>query len=473
VGDGALVEAVLQRFESIGSGCLIGYEIDRPTFDRASARFACTPVELFNRDFLASEELRSEFDAIVANPPFTRNHALSPEERATLRRQFGDQFEVTGAPGIWVYFVYAAIPLLRRGGRLAFLVPGAAAFADYAQPLMNALRDKFACVELVRVLGDIAWDGEAQERAVLVLASGYLEGSATALDLSDLEPTATGEFLKVPRARAPLIVGHTPLGELAKIEIGVVTGANRFFLLTAQEAISLALEEADLTLVAARARHLQGLTLRTADLRRLAASGEKALLLTPRGLEVRGTAIRKYLAGIPRDVRQGTKWFKKRRPWWKVQLGNTPHALFTYMNYFGPRITLVDQPITATNTLHRLTFHDPDPGKLRAIAVSTLTSYTQVHAEALGRVYGGGVLKFELHEARRLPLLIPDTPLGNAVFGRIDTALRSGAVSKARELADEAILPHFFGRLWRTTQAELNRQLTEFRKARGVKLRVS
>ena len=39
---------------------------------------------------------------------------------------------------------------------------------------------------------------------------------------------------------------------------------------------------------------------------------------------------------------------------------------------------------------------DPDLAHARSVSVSMLTSFTQVEAERIGRVYGGGVLKFEL-----------------------------------------------------------------------------
>jgi adenine-specific DNA-methyltransferase len=60
-----------------------------------------------------------------------------------------------------------------------------------------------------------------------------------------------------------------------------------------------------------------------------------------------------------------------------------------------------------------------------------LTSFTQVEAERIGRVYGGGVLKFELKDARSLPLLLPATPIDSAVFTRLDAALRNGRLDMA------------------------------------------
>jgi adenine-specific DNA-methyltransferase len=97
-----------------------------------------------------------------------------------------------------------------------------------------------------------------------------------------------------------------------------------------------------------------------------------------------------------------------------------------------------------------------------------LSTYTQIHAESIGRVYGGGVLKFELKDARRLPLLMPSEPIEAAIFNRIDTALKSGASEVARELADEAILPTFCGASWRDRREQLSARLVSARALRGV-----
>ena len=97
-----------------------------------------------------------------------------------------------------------------------------------------------------------------------------------------------------------------------------------------------------------------------------------------------------------------------------------------------------------------------------------LTSFTQVKAESLGRAYGGGVLKFELKDARSLPCC-PATPIGSTVFTRLDAALRDNALELAMDLADEAILPHFFGSRWKRVQSEMREELAGLRARRAMK----
>ena len=79
------------------------------------------------------------------------------------------------------------------------------------------------------------------------------------------------------------------------------------------------------------------------------------------------------------------------------------------------------------------------------------------------------MLKFELKDARRLPLLLPTTPINSAVFARLDAALRGCGIGVAVDLADEAILPHFFGSQWMQVQSEMREELAFLRARRGLR----
>jgi hypothetical protein len=260
----------------------------------------------------------------------------------------------------------------------------------------------------------------------------------------------------------------TLLGELARIEIGVVTGANSWFVMDEAHAAANDLPQTALVPILSRARQVRGLEITKAEVRRMAEAGERTLLFRPEASGARGGPIRQYLAKILRAKRRSVMWFSKRNPWWKTQLGRSCDAVLTYMNNLGPRIALIEEGLTCTNTLHRLCFIDRDPAHAHAVGASLLTTFAQLAAERIGRVYGGGVLKFELKDARRLPLLLPTKPINSAVFTRLDVALRDDAICAAMDLADEAILPHFFGSQWIQVQSEMRKELAFLRARRGI-----
>jgi hypothetical protein len=141
------------------------------------------------------------------------------------------------------------------------------------------------------------------------------------------------------------------------------------------------------------------------------------------------------------------------------------------MNERGPRLALTDVKIICTNTLHRVVFDPPvsEVDKMAA-ALTFISTFGQLAGEVIGRVYGGGVLKFELAEARSMPVLSGMDCGGDAVLRtvahRVDIALRAGAVDAARDLADEALLSPVLGPSWESGVAELREAVHRRREER-------
>ena len=243
------------------------------------------------------------------------------------------------------------------------------------------------------------------------------------------------------------------------------------FLLSEEERVAFDLAPEDLTLTVSRARHVEGITINPDDLVRLARNGQKTWLLTPRNIDRRGTPTRKRLATITKYQRRSTCWMNKRKPWWRIETGSDCHGVFTYMNERGPRLALTTAKIICTNTLHRVAFGPivSEAEKLAAV-LTFVSTFGQLAGEAIGRVYGGGVLKFELTDARLMPVLAVldhrDLPVLQTAAHRVDFALRAGAVDAAQELADEALLSRVLGSSWRSGVAELREALRDRRHAR-------
>jgi adenine-specific DNA-methyltransferase len=473
IGQGALVKALLRRFSADAAGTIVGCEIDPRTIKKVIQSLPDRGNDFRNVDFLSQSPIElGDFDAVVANPPFTRNHELSRIRRKALRARTAFKNIVAGAPGLWVYFLLHSLQFLKDGGRLAFVVPGAIEFADYARPVVEELLKRFGQVRFVRVTETIDWEGDAQQHAVLVLAADYGHGPAERLERGEIARDRTCLLDVAAPVDKFAVEGAATLGDLAMIEIGVVTGANDVFLLNQETVRTNKIPAGAVAPIVSRARHAKGLSFTKRDGRELAKIGERTLLFMPKGnLGERSSPLRKYLSKIKKERRESVLWFSKRSPWWRVQAGRQCDAVFSYMNHLGPHLTVVEEGVTCTNTLHRVRFKSRDEEIMRSICVAILSTYTQLHAEGIGRVYGGGVLKFELKDVRRLPVLIPKRTVNKAIFNRIDTALRSGAPDKARALADEFVMPEFFGLDWRNTVDQMEAELTRMRALRRLRSR--
>jgi len=419
---------------------------------------------LHEGDFLEiCSSAQSKFDVVLANPPFTRNHDLDPLRRQELR----ERFKVYGPAGLWVHFLHHSMSFLKVGGRLASIVPASALFTEYGNVLLERLCENFSKVDLFRLQERQAWTGGASERGALILAEGYRQGQCAKVAAGAWVTSVSSPSVVVGSdvaAYGELKSSCEALEDLATLSIGAVTGCNKVFLLSEQERLDYGISLAEVTPIVTRARQITGITISPAELLQLGSAGHKTWLLTP---ERNTGSAAKRLRLISADVRENTTWFKKRRPWWKVNCGPAADAVFTYMNGNGPRLVLAAEPVFCTNTLHRVVFDEDVSTAQRWTAALTLVStFGQLSAERIGRSYGGGVLKFELSEARRMPVLPANDRVDNALYSAVDEALRNGDADAARKFADHALLSKMLGRSWKTAVREMWAEVLSLRAMR-------
>lgn len=471
VGEGGLLLPALAHARTLHRAPeihAIACDVDKSVIDWLSARIG-PEVDLIHSDFFELDpEKTPRVDVVLANPPYTRNHQLSAEDRAKLKKRY----PIKGAAGLWVYFALHARRFLRPGGRMAFLVPAAASFSRYGADFLLQLKNEFRELSLQELPRKPSWIGSADERGVLVLADGYQGGSAPTITRGvwRYDGVARGglsrAYIKTPAFEA-LKEASRPLGEIADLSIGLVTGRNAVFLLNQHDVETYEISQNDLTPVVTRAKHVRGIVVEKDDLSGLGHDGEKTWMLTPRELGERGSGVRSRLALINARTRRETLWLNKRSPWWMVGKSGRCDAVFTYMNDKGPRLALVQDGIFCTNTLHRVTFKEAvkESERLSAV-VSILSTFGQLCAEGIGRGYGGGLLKFELQEARLMPVLTHSDDMVSGAVLQIDKKLRSGQTDEARRLADAAVLPVILGADWPKAARELEEMLEHVRSAR-------
>lgn len=470
-GDGALVGAALAR-GSLYTGPLKVCAVDlslaatRSIASRFPGLESCITGSFLNQD---AAKL-GKFDVVLANPPFTRNHSLDTALRAELRRRFS----VKGAAGLWLYFVLHSLSFLKQSGRIAFIVPRSAFFADYSSRLLTDLKESFDHVVLEEVEPRPAWvGGAAQERGALLLAEGF--DRPRSVERRFAQPQLRTVFKR--SIQSPIagdaftgVLEHTtPVGKVARISIGAVTGRNAFFLMSKDRLTQLGLRRRDVLPMLGKARHIIGPRISINDVWDLAEDGERTLLFAPVHMT---SAVRSYVRAIDVEPAE-VSWLARRNPWWRVEPGERPDAVITYMNHNGPRIALVEEGVYCTNTLHRLIFNPSCPEEIRRAAVMTCYStFGQLAAELIGRSYGGGLLKFELYEASSLPILCPDGVIGDNHFKRFCEIATTGH-EEAAAYVDELLLRNLLGRSWnskvRAMRVEIARLRDDRRSRRSEK----
>ncbi len=498
-GGYVFLKAASRRLRLLGTDLkrthLFGVELDQDAFRAAPLDEQAT---LLNGDFfdIRPGEDIPRVEAVVGNPPYVRYQAFNRSAEAAHRIAAEAGVPLTRLASSWAPFLIHATGFVVEGGRLAQVLPAELIHAQYANGITRYLAANFDHVSIA-VFEERVFPG-ALEEIVLLLADGRnpdAEGSInlvsfdsfSSFDASELVPT-TPSFehpaapeklltqLLPPAARALLSeVSHQPetkhLGDLAAVEIGAVTGANDFFLLSRTEAEGMPSRVARPAV--SKAAQIAGATLTTKDHARLLDEGRKGLMfVADSGAASRNRAVSDHIAaGVERGVPAAYKC-RIREDWWSVPIPRRGVAdlLLTYFASEHPRLVLNEAQVLQTNTIHGIYLTAQIDAA--ALAVAFYNSLTLLSAELVGRSYGGGVLKLEPTEAASLLLPPISTPL-SGLLGEIDVLVRARKLGAALDVVDPIVLGEGLGLSTVEIRAlrDAGAQLRGRRRSRGARPR--
>jgi hypothetical protein len=414
-------------------------------------------VALRGVDFLEwAAATQSRFDRIVGNPPYVRIRDLAGVLRdAALVESDALAARVNGTANYWLSFLLAALRLLSPGGSLAFILPAAWDYANYARPAREHIGRLFSHIEVHRSLRPL-FPGK-QEGSVVLICEGFAVGACAPrrVEHSDLEGLAaylnTGASrasVRRPRARKRLTV-RRPAGnritvarEVLTIRLGGVTGDSRFFLLTEQLRLDKEIRSQDVTPVLSRARHIRTPVITREGWKQLRDKNERIWLLRPSPeAATHNAGVRRYL-DLPADDggchRQRQK-VRKREPWYVTPLPEPADGFMSGMAQHAPWVCLSDWPgLNATNTLYVVSFRDSLTAEERASwCMSFLSSFTRAAARGVARLYADGLSKLEPGDISRLPLIRPEKANGaKETYEEVVRLLLSGRGEEAEAAAD-------------------------------------
>jgi adenine-specific DNA methylase len=478
-GDGAILKAGVSRLLDLGakkrqiSQLVQGVEVTPSEADAARANMenlagkgARDTIE--TGDFFAWFRALGErrFSAVLGNPPFIRYQSFPEPARGRAMAIMDNLgFRSNKLTNIWVPFVVAATEALNTGGRLALVVPAELLQVSYAAQLRAYLTENFEQVGLI-TCNELFFKGAEQE-VVLLLAEGALGHRRTdhrcrvavvetktvsqllasdpasllaSTEEKDVRPGDGEKWLKYFLSAAEIdfmreVRRHPRVAELfrfARVDVGIVTGCNEWFVLRPSEVAARRLGGMTERLVS-RSAHFRGAVISSEDWDVLAAKDDRVHLVNIRRLE--GEKLKKNLAeyiaeGEANKFHEGYKC-SIRKPWFHVpSLWNPDAFLFRQIHDF-PRFVLNSAGATSTDTIHRVTAHGCDP---KALVASTFTHLTAASAEIEGRSYGGGVLELEPTEAEKL--LVPDILTAAVPLDEADKMVRSGQLGLAALLEE-------------------------------------
>ncbi len=471
-GDGAFFQAMAD-VGAFSKAAITGFELDDDEAEKAARRakeLRLNRAEVRSEDFLgwAIENMgkgSERFDAVVGNPPFVRYQFLPPEfqvRAAAIFDELGLKF--TKHTNAWVPFILASMSLLRPGGRLAMVVPAEIIHVTHAQSLRSYLGKE--CRRLVIIDPEELWFEGTLQGAVILMAEKRSGPKQKAEGLG-MVPVRGREFLRRSPAelfaepqsingktvagkwtRALLdfetrelfdeLEGHSEVhrfDDIARVDVGIVTGANKFFLVPDDTVEAYGLSKYAHPMFG-RSEHCPGVIY---DERQHAANAKKGsptnFLWFDDAPNKMPSRARQYIERGERENLHTRYKCRIRAPWYKVPSVYSTEVGMLKRCHDTPRLILNRLGAYTTDTAYRIRTRDVEGERLVGCFINPLTALS---AELEGRHYGGGVLELIPTEIERL--LIPLPKKVDLDLEALDASIRNRPTHETLERQGKVVL---------------------------------
>lgn len=379
--------------------------------------------------FTWARQTDERFDCAAGNPPFIRYQRFTGDARANalgLCARLGARF--SSLTSSWAPFLVATASLLRRGGRLAFVVPAEIGHAPYATPLLQYLLGHFAHVQVIAIRDKVFRD--LSEDCWLLYADGFggtaaefkftvfdrFRGSKTPPRKGDivsesewklwnrrLRPFLTSSECRSLYQRFTSDPTTVRMGDVARVGIGYVTGANDFFHLCPSGAKKRDIPSRFLQPTVRSGKSLTASAVTHATVKRWMQRDDPVLLLRLKKDGSVPASVQRYLDTPEAAEAQKSYKCRNRDPWYAVPDVTVPDGFLSYMSGSGVSFVANHAGCACTNSVHAVHL----TGRLPMSEMKRRWSdpITALSCELEGHPLGGGMLKVEPGEALRLALV--------------------------------------------------------------------
>lgn len=496
-GDGVFFTEIAKHSKKSNVHAFELLEDEAKKAHRRASALSLPNFTLNHGDFLewAVSRLESSetlYDAVLGNPPFIRYQYL-PEEFQCNARSIFDALDCkfTKHTNAWVPFILASMALLKPGGRLAMVVPAEILHVTHAQSLRTYLGKQ--CSRLVVVDPEELWFEGTLQGAVLLLAEKK-HSDAQSSDGLAIYPVKGREFLKeCPEQiynKPKSINGKTIEGkwtravlsqstlsvldglecrkdvfrfnEVADVKVGIVTGANKFFLVDDETVDKYGLEKWAHPMFG-RSEHCPGIIYDEIQHAHNATKGKPTNFVWFKGDDHVDQLPHDYIAFGEEQELQDRYKCRIREPWYSVPSVYSTEIGMLKRSHNTPRLIYNSINAYTTDTAYRV---KATRGNSEQLVFSFVNALTSLSAEIEGRSYGGGVLELIPSEINRL--LLPNPEVSAPNLSLLDKDVRSIPMTDVLEKQTKVVL----GKLGvaKSEQLEL---LEGWKKLRDRRQRVS
>jgi adenine-specific DNA methylase len=469
-GDGAFFRA-LSAVGSTASIRVTGIELNKDEAQKANKELKKQNLHgmVISADFLQWYlDHRNEnilYDGIVGNPPFIRYQYLPEKMQELSSNIFANLgLKFTKHTNAWIPFILASMELLKPEGYLGMVVPSEIFNVIYAQSLREYLGKQ--CSEITIIDPEDLWFESTLQGAVLLLAKKKKKYSDSTkglgvlrvkgFDFCDKDPDYllryvnringntiggkwTAAFLSekehslLQKIKANNLVRQ--FSDIASVDVGIVTGANDFFLVNQEIVKKYDLQEFSYPMFG-RSGHCPGI-LYTKNVHQINCQNglPSSFLWIKKEMKALSKKQREYIALGENQVLHTRYKCRIRQPWYTVPSVYATKIGMLKRSHDIPRLILNQANALTTDTSYRITADYIDN---ELFVFSFINSLTALSAEIEGRSYGGGVLELVPSEINKL--LIPVPKIKEFDLQALDGMVRSDSPEQYLIRQDKVIL---------------------------------
>lgn len=376
-------------------------------------------ADVFVEDFRSTRVRKIDGKTLyVGNPPYVRHHQISSTWKGWLKEQAAEMsLTASSLAGLHVYFFLAISRWAKAGDYGALITAAEWLDVNYGKLVRELFLDRLGG-QSVYVIDPKAepFPGTQTTAAVTSFTVNGKPPSArfaridTLTDLDHLlggrrisrkRLVAESRWSHFTRGKREIPQGYVELGELCRVHRGQVTGANRVWIAGKH---SRDVPAGYLFPTVTKARELFGAGSTLSDVNALRRVIDLPADLSElsddeRKLVERFLEIAEKMGGKSGYIAQ------HRKAWWSVGLREPAPILATYMARRPPAFVLNKAGARHLNIAHGLYPRDNMADSLLRALAGYLRDSTTLEQ---GRVYAGGLTKFEPREMERIP--VPDMP---------------------------------------------------------------
>lgn len=470
-GDGIFLETLTASLPTRTS--ITAIELDSEEAKLATERARAlknSNINVICTDFLEwhliSERKSSQFDAIVGNPPFIRYQYLSKKDQEFSEQIFKQHnLRFTKHTNAWVPFVIASLSMLRPGGRLAMVLPSEILHVLHAQSLRFYIGQQ--CKKLIIIDPEEIWFDGTLQGAVLLLAEKKKDVDEHTIGLGiiqtkgksflDQSPshyfnktnfingkTVEGKWTRALLTKKELEIFDRVINsenvhqftDVANVDVGLVTGANKFFLVNDETVHNYDLEKWSHPMFG-RSEHCPGILYDKKQHQYNSDAGlpSNFLWFDVEDVSELSSKANEYIRlGESENLHTRYKC-RIRKPWYKVPSVYSTQVGMLKRAHDMPRLILNEVGAYTTDTAYRITTNNIDAKKFVYCFINSLTALS---SELEGRHYGGGVLELVPSEIEKLYVPIPTRT--RTAMKALDKMIKNASSSEVLAFQDNRVL---------------------------------